>query len=234
MINEAIILAGGLGTRLRSVIQEVPKSMALINQKPFLEYLLDYLIEKGLSRFIISVGYKSTYIADHFGEEYKGCELVYAFEEQPLGTGGAIKNSLPHVTGDNVLIVNGDSLFVVDIPRQYSFHIDHEADVTLALKPLINFDRYGTVETDRNNRITGFKEKEQRDHGYINGGIYIFNVAAFNKINFPEKFSIEKDYFQCYADSMNFYGFISDSYFLDIGIPEDLARAQDEFKRLTY
>ena len=234
MLKEAIILAGGLGSRLRSVVREVPKSMALVDQKPFLEYLLDYFYKQDISRFIISVGYKSTSISEHFGNEYKGCRITYAFEEHPLGTGGAIKNSFQHIAGDHVVVTNGDSLFLADIRRQFRFHLDKKADVTLALKPLTNFKRYGTVEFDENQRITGFMEKRPRESGLINGGVYIFHADALNRVKLPDKFSIEKDFFQDHCDYLELYGFVSDGYFLDIGIPEDFAKAQDEFKRLTY
>jgi D-glycero-alpha-D-manno-heptose 1-phosphate guanylyltransferase len=230
-LTEAIILAGGMGTRLKSVVKEVPKPMAPINGRPFLEYLLDHLIKQGIQSVIFSVGFKSDIIANHFGDTYKGCDLLYVYEEMPLGTGGAIKEAMKAVNGDHVLVTNGDSLFITDIQGQFVFHQNREADVTIGLKTMIDFDRYGTVIADNDSRIHTFKEKEAVSRGLINGGVYIFNVQAFLSIDFPQKFSLENNYFQTHTKESKFYGYQSDGYFLDIGIPEDFARAQDEFLR---
>ena len=225
---EAIILAGGLGTRLRSVVQNLPKAMAAIRSRPFLEYQLDLLIENGITRFIFSVGYKSESISQHFSNTYKNCEIVYALEETRLGTGGAIKLAMQHVEGEHVVVVNGDSMFKTAVQEQYKVHLDSNADATLALKPMENFERYGTVELADNGRITKFLEKQPVEKGLINGGLYIFKVDAFRKLDFPEKFSIEKEYFEAKVNQLNLYGFITQGYFLDIGIPKDFKKAQTE------
>lgn len=231
---EAIILAGGLGTRLRSVVHEAPKSMALIQSRPFLEYQLDRLIANGITRFVFSVGYKSDHIRRHFGNSYRGCEVVYAVEETQLGTGGAIKNALPYTTGEHVWVANGDSVFFTDIQAQYRLHLDRGADATLALKPMKNFDRYGTLELGENGRIQRFLEKQPTAEGLINGGVYLFNATTFRALDLPEKFSIEKDVFEAKVNELKFYGFVSDGYFLDIGIPEDYRRAQYEIGLFPY
>lgn len=225
---EAILLAGGLGTRLRSVVNEAPKSMAPVRSRPFLEYQLDRFIAQGITRFILSVGYKSDAIQTHFGNAYRGCEIVYATEETQLGTGGAIKNAMPYVRGEHVVIANGDSLFFTDLRAQYKQHIEHAADATLALKPLKNFDRYGTLELDADGRITRFAEKRPTAEGLINGGVYIFRTASFRALDLPDTFSIEKDFFEARVNELRLFGFVSDGYFLDIGIPEDYRRAQYE------
>lgn len=230
-LTEAIILAGGMGTRLKSIVKEVPKPMAPINGRPFLEYLLDHLIKNGIERVIFSVGFKSEIIVDHFGDRYQNCELVYVYEKEPLGTGGAIKEAIKFVNGEHVLVTNGDSLFITDIQGQFVFHQNREADVTLALKSMMDFDRYGTVIADNDSRIHNFREKESVSRGLINGGVYIFDVATFTTIDFPQKFSLENNYFQTHAKESKFYGYQSDGYFLDIGIPEDFTKAQEEFLR---
>lgn len=230
-LTEAIILAGGMGTRLKSVVKEVPKPMAPINDRPFLEYLLDHLIKYGIQRVIFSVGFKSNIIADHFGEKYNNCTLAYVYEDEPLGTGGAIKEAMKSVNSDHVLVTNGDSLFITDIQGQFVFHQNREADVTLGLKSMIDFDRYGTVIADNDSRIHNFREKEAVSNGLINGGVYIFNVEAFTSIDFPKKFSVENNYFQTHTKECKFFGYQSDGYFLDIGIPADFAKAQEEFLR---
>jgi D-glycero-alpha-D-manno-heptose 1-phosphate guanylyltransferase len=229
MLNEAIILAGGLGTRLRSVVSEAPKAMAPINGRPFLEYLLEHLRKNGITRFIFSVGYLSTHIQQYFGAKYKDCEIVYAYEEKPLGTGGAIKNAIKSAQSDHLLITNGDSLFLTDLKAQFSTHQRLKADVTLALKPMQNFERYGAITLNQDQRITAFLEKQPMKQGLINGGVYIFNRQRFDTLSFPDKFSIEKDYFEAHVNEARFIGFTSDAYFLDIGIPDDFAKAQVEF-----
>ena len=225
---EAIILAGGLGTRLRSELSEIPKSMALVGSRPFLEYQMDYLLANGISRFILSVGYKSEYIRKHFSDQYKNCEIIYAIEKTLLGTGGAIKNAMQFVLDDHVVIANGDSLFFSDLETQFRSHLAYEADVTLAVKPMRKFDRYGTILIDGNGKITSFSEKQFTREGLINGGLYIFNVSSFRHLDLPDKFSIERDFFKTRVNQLNFYGAISEGYFLDIGIPEDFRKAQYE------
>ncbi len=225
---EAIILAGGLGTRLRSEVQDVPKSMALIQDRPFVEYLLDYLIDAGVQHIIFSIGYKSQIIQDHFSNVYRNCKISYAVETQLLGTGGAIKNAMTEVQDEHVIVLNGDSLFITQLKDQYQTHLDLGADVTLALKPMKNFNRYGTVELTENNRITAFNEKREVDEGLINTGSYIFNVKRFKETAFPEKFSIEREFFETHVVEKHFYAYRSEGYFLDIGIPKDFKKAQYE------
>lgn len=234
ILSEAIILAGGLGTRLRSVVEDKPKALAPVAGRPFLEYLLDYLIAAGIQRCIFSVGYKANHITEQFGNRYRNLEIVYAHETEPLGTGGAIKNAMQFAESDHVLVTNGDSLFLGDLSLQFDFHLKQNAAVTLALRPMQNFSRYGRVETDTIGRITAFKEKEAVAAGMINGGVYIFNRLAFEQLEFPKKFSIEQDYFQAKVAEGKFYGLPSEAYFLDIGIPSDFAKAQEEFTQLTF
>lgn len=231
-LREAIILAGGFGTRLQSVVSDKPKAMAPINGRPFLEYLLDHLINNGIDKFIFSVGYKSEFIIDYFGDSYKNCTINYVLEESPLGTGGAIKFAMNKTHEDHVLVVNGDSLFLANIQEQYQQFINNKAVVSLALKPMLQFDRYGTVLLGKENQILKFEEKKRVENGLINGGVYIFNTKKFLKLPFEQKFSIENDFFQNYVNQFHFVGFKSDAYFLDIGIPTDFATAQEEFKNI--
>lgn len=232
MIQEAIILAGGFGTRLKSVVHDVPKSMALIQERPFLEYLFDYLIGQGIQKLILSTGYKSEHIRNHFKTQYKNIPIVYSNEESPLGTGGAIKKALDHVESAQVVVTNGDTIFLGRIPEQYQFHIYNHADATIALKRLEDCARYGTVEINDSKRITGFREKMAAKQGLINAGLYILNRNIFESMVMPDKFSIEQDFFANYCDNLLFYGYEDGHYFLDIGIPEDYERAQNEFANL--
>jgi len=221
---EAIILAGGLGTRLRSVISEIPKPMAPINNKPFLEYILDFLNNQGVKRAILSVGYKWEVIKEYFGDKYKNIELIYNVEKERLGTGGAIKDSLKFVNEKQVYVLNGDTYF--DVPLK-EMKLD-DSLIQLALKEMKDFDRYGVVELDENGRILNFKEKAYYKEGLINGGIYLINKDIFNSFELPKKFSfeefLEKNFKKLKATGKKF-----DGYFIDIGIPEDYEKAKRYF-----
>jgi D-glycero-alpha-D-manno-heptose 1-phosphate guanylyltransferase len=227
MTNQAIILAGGFGTRLTTV-QDVPKPMALINDVPFLQILLDDLLMKGISKFYLAVGYKYEVIMDYFGTSYMGCKIEYVIESTPLGTGGAIKQALEQVDSDNVFVFNGDTFFDVDIELMLKQHVENNPEVTLALKPFVNFDRYGTVDVNDDLRITKFTEKQFCKQGVINGGIYLMKTNLFEGLDYPDQFSLEQDYFEKYCSDKQLEGFIDEGYFIDIGIPEDYKKAQEE------
>jgi len=226
-MKEAIVLAGGLGTRLYPLTLTVPKPMVPIAEKPFLEYLLSRLIEKGFVRVILSVGYLGEQIEAHFGNNWQGLDLVYAYEETPLGTGGAIALALSFAREEHVLVLNGDTFCAIDWQAMASFHINKNADLTIALKPMQDFERYGNVEVN-NYRIVSFAEKQYVSSGQINTGVYILNKSLFMKFSMPEKFSFEVDFLQCKLAEVAVNGFITNSYFIDIGIPEDYQRAQVE------
>ncbi|MEP6675714.1 MAG: nucleotidyltransferase family protein [Ferruginibacter sp.] len=230
MINEVIILAGGLGTRLRSVVADQPKCMAAVDGKPFLHYVISWLEQQGINKFIFSLGYKHELIEDYIKDQYSNLNVQYAIEQEPLGTGGAIKLACAKSTEKNVLIVNGDTLFSIDVLALAALHERHQADCTIALKPMVDFERYGVVTLDDKGKISSFKEKKFYASGLINGGIYALNVESFLKKPFPDKFSFEKNYLEQYYNERKMYGLVQDKYFIDIGIPEDYARAQHELK----
>ncbi|NVN98372.1 MAG: NTP transferase domain-containing protein [Geobacteraceae bacterium] len=225
---EAIILAGGLGTRLRSVVSDVPKPMADIGGKPFLFYLFAYLKSLAVDRFIVSSGFKYEIIEKYFGSAFANLPLLYSIEEQPLGTGGAIKKALSDCTADHVIVVNGDTFFPVDLTAMMQKHINTGAAVTIALKNMTNFDRYGTVTLD-DTRIVAFREKQLCSSGYINGGTYIIRRDIFHGVELPSRFSFEADFLVKFAQSFMMTGFVSDSYFIDIGIPDDYEKARIEY-----
>ncbi|MBK8521012.1 MAG: nucleotidyltransferase family protein [Chitinophagaceae bacterium] len=230
MIKEAIILAGGLGTRLRSVVSDVPKCMAPVAGKPFLYFVINHLLNQGVDSFIFSVGYKSEMIIDYLNEQYPGLNKQFSTEAEPLGTGGAVKLACSLATEKNILILNGDTLFKIDVERVSDFHTSCDADCTLSLKPMNDFDRYGVVELNDDEGIASFQEKQQFKSGLINGGVYALNVARFLQEDLPQKFSFEKDYLEVYFDKRKMFGIIQDEYFIDIGIPEDFERAQVELR----
>lgn len=229
---EAIILAGGLGTRLQGVIGAYPKCMAPVNGQPFLAYLFEYLGRQKCTRVILSLGYKHKVITDWIEDQDTLFEVDCVIEEEPLGTGGGILAAMEMAETDDVAIVNGDTMFKVDLAQQLAFHRSKNAETTLALKKMKQFDRYGIVNTDAPGTITSFEEKQYRDEGMINGGVYFINRERFLARNLPDKFSFEKDYLEKFVKEKKFYGFESDSYFIDIGVPTDYDTAQIDFKTL--
>lgn len=229
---ECIILAGGLGTRLRGVIGEQPKCMAPVNGKPFLDYLFQYLAAEGCRRVVLSLGYKHEVILDWYKQHTWPFEIDYVVEEEPLGTGGGIQLALQAAKADHVLVLNGDTLFQVRLEELLRFHQAQQAMTTLALKPMQEFDRYGVVRTDEQHRISGFEEKKYMPSGTINGGIYAIDRVTFLAQQMPERFSFEKDYLEAYVQQGQFYGYESNAYFIDIGIPADYEQAQTDFKAL--
>lgn len=231
-IKEAIILAGGLGTRLRSAVPDLPKCMAPVNGKPFIAYVTTYLQQQGITHFIFALGYKSEAF-DNFLQEYLPLHnYTLSIENEPLGTGGAIQLACTHAKGKDVLVTNGDTLFKANLDSVATFHQQHIAECTLALKPMVDFDRYGAVVLNENGAIENFKEKQYFREGLINGGMYILNVKKLKDKQLPVKFSFEKDYLEKYCTAGNFFGIQQDAYFIDIGIPEDYERAQDELAGL--
>jgi len=232
MIKEAVILAGGLGTRLRDKVADLPKSMAPVNGKPFLAYLLDYLSVNGIERVVLSVGYMNEKISDYFQQAYNGIDIIYSIENEPLGTGGAVLLATEHVRSENFYILNGDTIFDIDLLSFAEFHQKNRSDISLALRQVENAGRYGTVILNGHNRIIDFREKDDSvADGLINGGVYIVDKHVFNTLSFSPKFSLEKDCFEKYCNSLEIFGSIYSDYFLDIGIPEDYNKAQNEFKK---
>jgi len=230
---EAIILAGGLGTRLRSVVSEVPKCMAPVAGKPFLWYLLTYLARyPEVGRVVLSVGYLREVIFD-WVRSVAGqfpFPIDYAVEEVPLGTGGGIRLALSKCMSDDVLVLNGDTMFDVDLRRLFESHVQHpDAAVTLSLRPMQQFDRYGRVSMDDAHVITRFHEKQYCEDGLINGGVYLISRSRLDLSALPERFSFEKEVFEPHVQLRDLYGYVSDGFFIDIGIPEDYQRAQFEF-----
>lgn len=229
-IKEAIILAGGLGTRLRDAVPDLPKCMAPVNGIPFIAYVIHYLAGQGIERFIFSLGYRSEAFTQFLTEILPNNNYTVIIEEEPLGTGGAIRLACNAANDLNVLVVNGDSIFKNDLSVQANLHFSKKADCTLALKPMEQFDRYGAVELDADQRIALFKEKQLVEKGLINGGVYMINVASFLQEQLPEKFSFETEYLQKFYTTRNILGISQEGYFIDIGIPEDYLRAQTELK----
>jgi len=226
--NEAIILAGGLGTRLRSAVPDLPKCMAPVNGQPFLAYVVDHFLAQGIQKFIFALGYKSEAFEEFISLKVSAGNFKLSIETEPLGTGGAIKKAASLVEGKTAVVANGDTLFKINIGKLLSFHHMCGAHCTLSLKPMKNFNRYGVVEVNKDYSIKSFHEKKEYEEGLINGGVYALHAQKFLDENLPEKFSFEKDYLEKFYASRRMFGVAQDEYFIDIGIPEDYEKAKLE------
>ena len=232
---EAILLCGGLGTRLRSVVSDRPKPMADIAGKPFLHYLVKMLSESGVKHLIFALGYMGEQIEAYFqsGEDY-GLSISYSYEDSPLGTGGAIRNALSNVSGENVLVLNADTYFHTDYESLLREQLKNKAAMTIASRKIEDISRYGAILKDESGRILRWNEKMSSDQvetprpGEINGGIYVMQKSLIEKI--PEgKQSLENDCIPAWLeDGLYLQAIPSDGYFMDIGIPEDYAQFRED------
>ena len=224
---EAIVLAGGLGTRLKSKLSGVPKPMAPVAGRPFLEFLLSQLKRAGCTRAVLSVGHLHEVIKDHFGASFRGMRLDYVIEEAPLGTGGAIRKALGTAEEDSVLVLNGDTYLDANYAEMMRFHLEQGAGISMAVTRQPNIARYGGVLV-KENRIVGFEEKGRSGSGLINAGAYVLPTAMQWPAALPEKFSLEVDFLAPEIGRLTPAAYEVDGFFLDIGVPEDLDRAQIE------
>jgi D-glycero-alpha-D-manno-heptose 1-phosphate guanylyltransferase len=229
---EAIILAGGAGTRLKSIVKDVPKPMADINGRPFLSYLLNYLSSQGITKVLLSVGYRHEIIKDYFGARYKDIDIIYVVEDKPLGTGGALRKALSCIEGRDVIVLNGDTFFNINLKKMADFHCSENSMLTIAVKPMHDFNRYGTVII-KDNRAIGFEEKSFKHSGYINGGIYVVKKAISEFFDYDkDAFSFEIDFLHWKINDIQPRVFICDDYFIDIGVPDDYKKAQRELDQI--
>ena len=229
MFSEAVILAGGFGTRLAHVLGNVPKPMAPIHGKPFLTYLLEQLEKAGVQHIILATGYKHEVIESYFGSHYRSLKVSYSEENIPLFTGGAILKASKLVEKEDFLVLNGDTLFDIDLEAFYNFHTHQQASVSLALRKVDDTARYGAVQV-KGEQIIAFQEKNKsKGQGVINGGVYAINKKWLQQSNLPEKFSFEKEVLEQKVGTEAFYGKTFTDYFIDIGVPEDYYKAQMDF-----
>ncbi len=233
-MREAIVLAGGFGTRLRSIVSDVPKPMAPVKGRPFLDYLFVMLIDAGFQHVVLSTGYKHEVIYGHYQNRFLTLNISYAQEQEPLGTGGGVLNALQLCTGDDVAVLNGDTLFEADFDKLYSQHRCNNSMLSVVLRQVSDTSRYGSVGIDADGRIISFAEKSSaQGAGLVNGGIYLLKNSLLQPFAVGQKFSFEVDVMQkMYKDKL-FLGIPDDGFFIDIGIPDDYRRAQCEFPDLN-
>lgn len=231
---EAIVLAGGLGTRLRSVCADRPKPMADVNGKPFLYHLMQYWKGQGVSHFILSVGYLHEKVIDYFGHSFEGVPIDYAIEQSPMGTGGGLLLALDHLfhLDKPVLSLNGDTYFEVPLQALKNYQITTGCAACLSLLSVEKNTRYGGIKTLGSGQIVSFNEKSNLEPCLINGGCYLFQPGRLKQL-FPSMLdhpvSLEADILSKLMSSNEAYGIVFDRYFLDIGIPEDYFQAFKKF-----
>ena len=231
---DAIVLVGGFGTRLSQVLPDVPKPMAPINEKPFLAYLLTYLARQGMRRILLPVHYKREQIMDYFGAQFQGMSIDYVIEDKPLGTGGAIQNALRQSGWrDTVFVLNGDTFVRLDYARWFAQHKAEQALFGMALRNVDNAGRYGRVEV-QGERVVAFCEKGADVPGLINAGVYLFQPALLLDQGMPQVFSFELDFLMQKVNLIQPRAFITDDYFIDIGIPADYDRAKADLSRWEF
>jgi NDP-sugar pyrophosphorylase family protein len=224
-----ILLLGGQGTRLRSVIDDRPKVMAPINGKPFLEILLDELIKFDIEKVVLSTGYKSEYIEKELGKKYKHLNLLYSKEDEPRGTAGGVSLASTMLDSDNYLIMNGDNFIEFDLPDFYKFHTNNSNDITILVKHVSELGRYGSVSCDNLMKVKEFKEKDASvKSGFINCGVYLFNSSIIDFLPNKIPSSLEIDFFPNILNK-NFFAFETKGRHLDIGTPESYEVAQSFF-----
>jgi len=221
-----VILAGGLGKRLRPVVSDLPKPMAIVDGRPFLEYLIMQFSYWGIKEVVISVGYRAEQIKSYFGDGDRwGIKIRYSQESSPLGTGGGLKRASQMVETPLILATNGDSIVEIDFQQLLNRHHSCDCVLTMVLVEVEDTARYGRVLLDEHNHVVGFNEKGIPGVGLINAGMYLFESSLINSF-LKDIFSFEKDFLpECLHKIIN--GYVSKGYFIDIGTPEDYLRVRD-------
>jgi D-glycero-alpha-D-manno-heptose 1-phosphate guanylyltransferase len=226
---EALVLCGGLGTRLRSVYDAGPKALAPIGGRPFLGYMLDWLHAQGVRRAVLCVGYRAEQIQQLYPAGQGDPQIAYSVEPEPLGTAGALKYAEARFQGDRFFVVNGDSLADISLAALLDFHCEKHAAMTLATVPASSSSRFGSVEIDAEGRVTGFREKAEAGPGVhqVNAGVYVMERSLLDEIPAARKVSLEREIFPVLA-GRGLYGLETGGSFIDIGVPVDFASAQTE------
>lgn len=224
---EAIVLAGGLGTRLKPVVSNLPKPMAPVAGRPFLEILLSSLSCNGFNRVVVSVGYMADKIIEYFGNEYHGLEIVYSTESQPLGTGGAIRLAMTKTVSDHVFIFNGDTYVEIDVEEANKRWLESSRHVIVGAI-VEDTVRYGRMLIS-GEKVTGFQEKGISGRGLINAGCYILGAGTLDYIPVGDKFSFEEVFLKSAIEDGKVDAFITEGLFIDIGVPDDYKKAQKIF-----
>jgi len=228
---DGVILCGGKGERLKAVVGDVPKVMAEVNGRPFLDFVIEYLKSQNITRIILCTGYKAELIEKYYRAHDFGLTIDFSTEKKPLGTGGAVKNAHDIITSDPFFALNGDSFLSADLQAFLDFHKDKESLASMLVAKVNEAQDFGNLKLDDNDRIVDFQEKiDDSDHFLVNAGIYCFNRSIFSRMPKVETFSLEKDFFPQLAGDL-FFGYCIDQEFVDIGTPERYNLAQQKLKK---
>jgi D-glycero-alpha-D-manno-heptose 1-phosphate guanylyltransferase len=225
---QAIVLAGGLGTRLKSVVPDLPKPMAPVAGRPFLAWVLGRLLDAGFESAVLAVGYRHQTIRDHFGADYRGMGLAYSVESTPLGTGGAIRLAADQITALPVFVLNGDTYLELDYRAMLAAHRQSRASLSVAVCGVPDVSRYGALQLEQD-RIHAFTEKGRAGPGFINAGVYLVSHEIVESIPAGMPFSFEQQLLMPRVGELRPLAFVTEGCFIDIGIPADLERAQRLF-----
>jgi D-glycero-alpha-D-manno-heptose 1-phosphate guanylyltransferase len=229
---KAIVLCGGLGTRLGELTRALPKPLVEVAGRPFLAWVLDQLRDGGIDEFVLAVSFHWEKIRDAIGTEWRGAPVSYSVEPEPLGTGGAIRRALRQSGADEAIATNGDTLLKFDALQLMQFAREKGADIGLALKQVPDAGRFGKVVADASGRIASFEEKGAQGAGLINAGLYYVKASALDAVE-AERFSFEQDVLKPGCERYALYGLPTDAYFIDMGVPEDLMRAREDLELLS-
>lgn len=229
----AVILAGGLGTRLRSAVADRPKVLAEVNGRPFLAYILDQLVDAGIPEVVLCTGYLGEQIEGAFGKIYRGCRITYSREQRQLGTGGALRLALEFLDSDPVLVLNGDSFCDTDLNLFLKIHRESGTTASILLAQVPDVSRYGSVECDMRGHITRFEEKGgMQGSGMINAGVYLLDRDVIEGICVNAEVSLERDLFPLLVGK-GLVGIKLVRRFIDIGVPSDYLAASTFFELRT-
>lgn len=227
---DVVILCGGMGTRLKAIIDDKPKPMAEIDKRPFIDILIGHISTFGFQRFILCAGYKAELVQEYYKNKKCRVEILIRKEQELLGTGGAVKNAWPLIDSNPFLVLNGDSFLDMDLYKFVEFHLEKKALLSIALIDAKDTNGYGSIETDSSDRIVKFREKEEKSQeSMINAGVYLFNREIFSLMPSNKKFSLEYDFFPKIVGS-KFYGYLTKGFFIDIGTPERYMQAKQLLK----
>lgn len=227
-VDEAIVLVGGFGTRLRAVVSDVPKPLAPVAGRPFLGWVLDRLAAEGMRRIILATGYMSERVERSIGSEWAGMQVVYSHEEKPLGTGGAIRLAAAWLEGDAAHVLNGDTFLRYSLARLESATSHADAWMGMALAQVEDVGRYGALRLE-DGRVADFREKGESGPGYINAGCYLLTQRALQALPQRDAFSFETEVLQPLVGQRRVAAYLDTDSFIDIGVPEDYSRAQTMF-----
>jgi NDP-sugar pyrophosphorylase family protein len=226
----AAILAGGLGTRLRSCVANRPKVLAPVCGRPYLGYLLEQLASAGVRAAVLLTGYLGDQVRLAFGDSYRGMRLTYSCEPSPLGTAGALRRALPYLSSSTILLLNGDSYCAASLPEFWTFHQRQSADLSLVLTPVEDCSRYGCVHLGPDGRVLRFEEKNRASgSGWVNAGIYLLDRTLIQEISADVPSSLERDLCPKWTADKRCFGYPCRGRFLDIGTPESYAQAEAFF-----